>query len=178
MFWRFGGYANISTIDTLLDKPDTTLEDLLDESDLIQELKAHNTKLIEFLRDEDRLKKLLNYVVAPGPPLEEESDDFAEPELSPRKSKGKGLLVKTPTGSTKDGEEQEKAEKQRLKYAYTACEVLSSETWSILEALMSNIPHLTEFWDFLRRPPHSTLCRPDTSPKSMRRYWTKRLRRC
>jgi SIT4-associating protein SAP185/190 len=153
MFWRFGGYANISTIDTLLDKPDTTLEDLLDESDLIQELKAHNTKLIEFLRDEDRLKKLLNYVVAPGPPLEEESDDFAEPELSPRKSKGKGLLVKTPTGSTKDGEEQEKAEKQRLKYAYTACEVLSSETWSILEALMSNIPHLTEFWDFLRRPP-------------------------
>jgi SIT4-associating protein SAP185/190 len=153
MFWRFGGYANISTIDTLLDKPDTTLEDLLDESDLIQELKAHNTKLIEFLRDEDRLKKLLNYVVAPGPPLEEESEDFAEPELSPRNSKGKGLLVRTPTSSTKDGEEQEKAEKQRLKYAYTACEVLSSETWSILEALMSNVPHLTEFWDFLRRPP-------------------------
>ena len=153
MFWRFGGYANISTIDTLLDKPDTTLEDLLDESDLIQELKAHNTKLIEFLRDEDRLKKLLNYVVAPGPPLEEESEDFTQPELSPRNSKGKGLSVRTPTSSTKDGEEQEKAEKQRLKYAYTACEVLSSETWSILEALMSNIPHLTEFWDFLRRPP-------------------------
>lgn len=153
MFWRFGGYANISTIDTLLDKPDTTLEDLLDESDLIQELKAHNTKLIEFLRDEDRLKKLLNYVVAPGPPLEEESEDFAEPELSPRNSKGKGLSVRTPTSSAKDGEEQEKAEKLRLKYAYTACEVLSSETWSILEALMSNVPHLTEFWDFLRRPP-------------------------
>jgi SIT4-associating protein SAP185/190 len=153
MFWRFGGYANISTIDTLLDKPDTTLEDLLDESDLIQELKAHNTKLIEFLRDEDRLKKLLNYVVAPGPPLEEESEDFAEPESSPRNSKGKGLSVRTPTSSAKDGEEQEKAEKLRLKYAYTACEVLSSETWSILEALMSNVPHLTEFWDFLRRPP-------------------------
>jgi SIT4-associating protein SAP185/190 len=153
MFWRFGGYANISTIDTLLDKPDTTLEDLLDESDLIQELKAHNTKLIEFLRDENRLKKLLNYVVAPGPALEEESEDFAEPELPPRNSKGKGLRVRTPTGSTKDGEEHEKAEKQRLKYAYTACEVLSSETWSILEALMSNVPHLTEFWDFLRRPP-------------------------
>ena len=153
MFWRFGGYANISTIDTLLDKPDTTLEDLLDESDLIQELKAHNTKLIEFLRDENRLKKLLNYVVAPGPPLEEESEDFAEPEVSSRSSKGKGLSVRTPAGSTKDVEEQEKAEKQRLKYAYTACEVLSSETWSILEALMSNVPHLTEFWDFLRRPP-------------------------
>jgi SIT4-associating protein SAP185/190 len=153
MFWRFGGYANISAIDTLLDKPDTTLEDLLDESDLIQELKAHNTKLIEFLRDEERLKKLLNYVVAPGPPLEEESEEFDKPESSSGNSKGKGIFVKTPTGNAKDEEEQDKAEKQRLKYAYTACEVLSSETWSILEALMSHIPHLTEFWDFLRRPP-------------------------
>ena len=153
MFWRFGGYANISTIDTLLDKPDTTLEDLLDESDLIQELKAHNTKLIEFLRDEDRLKKLLNYVVAPGPPLDEESEDFDEPESSNEKSRGKGISIKTSPGNAKDEEEQEKVEKQRLKYAYTACEVLSSETWSILEALMLNVSHLTEFWDFLRRPP-------------------------
>jgi len=30
MFWRFGGYANISTIDTILDKPEFTLEELLD----------------------------------------------------------------------------------------------------------------------------------------------------
>ena len=49
MFWRFGGYANISTIDTILDKPDFQLEDLLEESDLIQELKQHNTKLIKWL---------------------------------------------------------------------------------------------------------------------------------
>ena len=46
MFWRFGGYANISTIDTLLDKPDVTLEELLDESDLIQELNLSAAKTI------------------------------------------------------------------------------------------------------------------------------------
>jgi len=46
MFWRFGGYASISSIDTILDKSDVTLEELLDESDLIQELKQHNSKLI------------------------------------------------------------------------------------------------------------------------------------
>src|SRR5204863_2386253 len=132
MFWRFGGYANISTIDTLLDKPDTTLEDLLDEADLIQELKAHNTKLIEFLRDEDKLEKLLNYVVAPGPPLDEESENFDKPELPSVPAKGKSIFIKTPATNAKDEEEQDKAEKQRLKYAYTACEVLSSETWSIL----------------------------------------------
>jgi hypothetical protein len=64
MFWRFGGYASISTLDTKLDKPDVTLKELLDESDLIQELEQHNTKLIEYLRDENVLRRLLQYVVA------------------------------------------------------------------------------------------------------------------
>src|SRR5437762_8969049 len=73
MFWRFGGYANISTIDTILDKSDVTLEELLDEADLIQELKQHNSKLIEFLRDENVLRRLLEYVVTPKPP--DDTDD-------------------------------------------------------------------------------------------------------
>jgi SIT4-associating protein SAP185/190 len=154
MFWRFGGYANISTIDTLLDKADVTLEQLLDESDLIQELKAHNTKLIEFLREETTLEKLLNYVIAPGPPLDDHSEEENDEPSTPE-GKGKRRPISLQTGSSdeKIDEQEEKAEKQRLKYSYVACEVLSSETWSILEALMSNISHLTKFWEFLRRPP-------------------------
>jgi SIT4-associating protein SAP185/190 len=152
MFWRFGGYANISTIDTLLDKSDVTLEELLDESDLIQELKQHNTKLIEFLRDENTLQRLLKYVVAPGPVVKEDDGDGDDTAIN-EKGKGKDLTIKTSPDIEKNDEEQEKAEKLRLKYAYVACEVLSSETWSILEALMANVSHLQEFWDFLRRPP-------------------------
>ena len=134
MFWRFGGYSNVSTIDTLLDKQSTTLEDLLEEQDLVQELKSHHTKLIEFLRDDAHLHTLLKYVVAPGqgisgPDAEDEEAD--EPKVS---------------------EEQEKVEKKRLKYAFVACEILSCETWSITEALMSNPDFLKEFWEFLRRP--------------------------
>ena len=141
MFWRFGGYSNISTIDTLLDKPHLKLEDLLEESDLIQELKSHHTKLIEYLRDDTNLHALLNYVVAPGPPS---PDDDAEIEKNEESGKVEGQQT---------DEEQDKAEKKRLKYAYVACEILSCETWSITEALMSNTAYLTEFWDFLRRPP-------------------------
>ena len=148
MFWRFGGYTNISTIDTLLDKPDVTLEELLDESDLVQELKSHNTKLIEYLRDEGTLEKLLRYVVVPGPPTED-----LEPDDAANEDKGKSLDSKIKDENKKPAEEGEKAEKQRLKFAYVACEILSCETWSITEALMSNIPHLTEFWEFPRRPP-------------------------
>ncbi|KAG9549868.1 hypothetical protein KCU77_g20006, partial [Aureobasidium melanogenum] len=64
MFWRFGGYANISSIDSILEKPNVSLDELLDESDLIQELKQNNSKLIEFLREESTLQTLLEYVVA------------------------------------------------------------------------------------------------------------------
>ena len=149
MFWRFGGYANISTIDTLLDKSDVTLEELLDESDLVQELKQHNTKLIEFLRDENVLKRLLEYVVAPGPPEhDDEAEETNESAGSADDSKEKS---KHPANSLV-GEDREKAEKNRLKYSFVACDILSSETWSILEALMQNEEALREFWTFLRRP--------------------------
>ena len=83
MFWRFGGYANISTLDSILDKPDVTVEELLDESDLIQELKQQNSKLVEFLRDEPILKKLLDYVTAEEEPealKEKEGEDASKTE--------------------------------------------------------------------------------------------------
>ncbi|RMZ85120.1 hypothetical protein DV738_g387, partial [Chaetothyriales sp. CBS 135597] len=114
MFWRFGGYSNISAIDTLLDQPDVKLEDLLEESELLQELKSHHTKLIEYLREDDILRALLHH---------------------------------------KDSQDLDQAEKRRLKYAYVASEILSSEIWSITEALMASTAFLTEFWDFVRRPP-------------------------
>lgn len=146
MFWRFGGYSNVSTIDTLLEKSDVSLEELLDESDLIQELKSHNTKLIEFLRDENTLSRLLKYVVARGLSVEEDEWEDEEEDIE-----GKSPAIDADARKKKENEE--KAEKQRLKYAYVACEILSCETWSITEALMSNVPHLAEFWDFLRQPP-------------------------
>lgn len=160
MFWRFGGYANISSLDTILDKPDVTLEELLDESDLIQELKQQNGKLIEFLRDEPVLHKLLRYVVAETPPEEEEQPASEEAEVekstgisffgSRRKSRSRSKSVNKSVdiGDT----EEDKKEAKRKKYAYVACEVLSSEVWSITEALLESRDHLYEFWDYLKRP--------------------------
>lgn len=159
MFWRFGGYANISTLDTVLDKPDVTVEDLLDESDLIQELKQQNGKLIEFLRDEPVLKKLLNYVVTDQPPETDEkveSPKTKEEDERPSgisffgKGKGRSRSKSVPKG---EGEsEQERKEAQRKKYAYVSCEVLSSEVWSITEAVLDQREALQEFWQYLHRP--------------------------
>jgi SIT4-associating protein SAP185/190 len=155
MFWRFGGYANISTIDTILDKPDFTLEELLDESDLIQELKQHNTKLIEYLREDKTLERLLEYAVAPRLEVIETPDEETEDE-SGTKGKGRLLPFSRPRASSRatdtteaDDDEQEK---RRNRYAFVACEVLSSDTWSIYEALTENRHMVREFWSFLSRP--------------------------
>lgn len=163
MFWRFGGYANISTLDTILDKPDVTVEELLDEGDLIQELKQQNSKLIEFLRDEPVLKKLITYVVA-DKALEDAEDEKKDEEPKQEEERpaagisffGKGKArSRSKSVSKKDGDgetEQEKQEAQRKKYAYVACEVLSSEVWSITEAVLDQRDHLREFWQYMYRP--------------------------
>lgn len=143
MFWRFGGYASISTLDSILDKPDVTLEELLDETELIQELKQSNSKLIEYLRDESVLRRLLEYVITPKPepsaPTPSEDNKSAQEPGEP-----------APTLLQQQREAEEK-EKKRLRYAIVACEVLSSEAYSIVESLMMNLEHLRMFWRFLDR---------------------------
>ncbi|KAK0902203.1 sporulation-induced protein [Friedmanniomyces endolithicus] len=161
MFWRFGGYANISSLDTILDKPDVTVEELLEESDLIQELKQQNSKLIEFLRDEPVLKKLLKYVITDD--VVETGKDGGSPSAKEGEVKSPGISFfgkgksrsrsKSVTKKGEDGEtEQEKKEAQRKKYAYVAAEVLSSEVWSITEALLEHRNDLREFWQYMHTP--------------------------
>ncbi|KAL2350165.1 extragenic suppressor of kinetochore protein 1 [Cryomyces antarcticus] len=155
MFWRFGGYANISTLDSILDKTDVTVEELLEESDLIQELKQQNSKLIEYLREEPVLEKLLRYVVAPNDSASELTtgeDGNKSGGISSIFGKGKDRSrSKSDAKVSEPGEsEEEKREKQRLKYSYVACEILSSEVWSIAEALLEHPLLLRNFWEYLK----------------------------
>lgn len=160
MFWRFGGYAQLSSLDSILDKPDVTVEELLDESDLIQELKQQNSKLIEYLRDENVLESLLRYVIAPKPVDSPGEDSNAESGDKARRQSREGFFGKV-TGKARsasvtksesgDGEET-KEEKQRMKYAYVACEILSSEVWSISEAVLESQDSLRTFWDYIKQP--------------------------
>lgn len=150
MFWRFGGYANVSAIDTLLEKPDVTLEELLEESDLIQELKSHNTKLIEHLREDSILERLLEYVVAPKL-LPETVEDDSDDQDSEKKGKEKDRSSSRSHISAED--EEDEREKKRNRYAYTAAEILSSDSWSLSAALLENQELLRKFWGFLKLPP-------------------------
>lgn len=154
MFWRFGGYANISTIDTILDKPDFTIEELLDETDLIQELKQHNSKLIEYLREDTILQKLLEYATAPRLEAFEtrEDPDDEDGGRGKRRLLSFGARPRASSRATDTTEnDDEENEKRRNRYAFVACEVLSSDTWSIYEALTENRQLVRDFWKFLDR---------------------------
>ncbi|GMF14250.1 unnamed protein product [Phytophthora lilii] len=65
---------NISSpLNDLLEKDDFTLEQVLQEDELVQEVKTRNTKLLDFLSQEAVLQKLVEYVVQTP---EDPSDDL------------------------------------------------------------------------------------------------------
>lgn len=70
----------MSTLTTLLEKPDVTVEDVLNEPDLLQECKSNNQKLITFLRQKETLAKLLGYVIG-AVEVEDVADNATEEKI-------------------------------------------------------------------------------------------------
>ncbi|XP_047307574.1 serine/threonine-protein phosphatase 6 regulatory subunit 3-like [Impatiens glandulifera] len=67
MFWKLTALSASSPVESVLDKENFTLEELLDEEEIIQECKALNGRLINFLRDRAQVEQLLHYVVEEAP---------------------------------------------------------------------------------------------------------------
>ena len=62
MFWRVSG-LQACPVDAILDKEQYTLEELLDEDELVQEAKSLNPRLIEFLKRKENVEALVRYMV-------------------------------------------------------------------------------------------------------------------
>jgi len=71
-FWRTFGFTTISPVETILDREQYTLEELLDEEELLQETKAQNKKLIPFLTKLETLERLIQFITT-------EPDDITDP---------------------------------------------------------------------------------------------------
>ncbi|GFP95963.1 serine/threonine-protein phosphatase 6 regulatory subunit 3 [Phtheirospermum japonicum] len=67
MFWRMAGLSTASPVEAILDKENFTLVELLDEDEIIQECKALNGRLINFLRERANVKQLIQYIVEEAP---------------------------------------------------------------------------------------------------------------
>ncbi|KAG9352443.1 hypothetical protein JZ751_020857 [Albula glossodonta] len=71
MFWKFDLHTT-SHIDTLLEREDVTLTEVMDEEDVLQECKAQNRKLVDFLLQPQCMEDLLTYIT------QEPSNDMDE----------------------------------------------------------------------------------------------------
>lgn len=78
MFWQSTGYSQ-SPVDALLDRDEYTLEELLQEDDVIQETKGMNVRLIGFLKQRDNVQQLLQYLVQPAPDPSDNQRQFKYP---------------------------------------------------------------------------------------------------
>lgn len=82
MFWRMAGLSTASPVETILDKDSFTLDELLDEDEIIQECKALNSRLINFLRERPQVEQLIRYIVEEAPEDSERQRNFKFPFIS------------------------------------------------------------------------------------------------
>ncbi|KAM0013864.1 putative SIT4 phosphatase-associated protein family [Helianthus debilis subsp. tardiflorus] len=85
MFWKLNNLSYSSSpspIESILDKENFTLEELLEEEDIIQECKALNSRLINFLKDKTQVEKLLRYIIEESPEDADSERTFKFPFMS------------------------------------------------------------------------------------------------
>ncbi|RYR42887.1 hypothetical protein Ahy_A08g039323 isoform B [Arachis hypogaea] len=82
MFWKLASLSSSSPVEAILDKENFTLEELLDEEEVIQECKALNSRLINFLRDRAQVEQLLRYIIEEPPEDAESKRTFKFPFIS------------------------------------------------------------------------------------------------
>ncbi|KAG7653485.1 SIT4 phosphatase-associated protein family [Arabidopsis suecica] len=82
MFWKLTSLSASSPVETILDKENFTLEELLDEEEIIQECKALNSRLINFLREKAQVEQLLRYIVEEPPQDADSKRAFKFPFIS------------------------------------------------------------------------------------------------
>ncbi|ELW49012.1 Serine/threonine-protein phosphatase 6 regulatory subunit 2 [Tupaia chinensis] len=81
MFWKFD-LNTASHVDKLLDKEHVTLQELMDEDDILQECKAQNRKLLDFLCRQQCMEQLVS-LITQDPPLDmEEKVRFKYPNTA------------------------------------------------------------------------------------------------
>uniref|UniRef100_A0A8C5EDE1 Protein phosphatase 6, regulatory subunit 3 n=1 Tax=Gouania willdenowi TaxID=441366 RepID=A0A8C5EDE1_GOUWI len=81
MFWKFDLHTT-SHIDTLLEKEDVTLTEVMDEDDVLQECKAQNHKLVDFLLRPQCMEDLVTFITQEPCSEVEEKVKYKYPNIS------------------------------------------------------------------------------------------------
>jgi len=71
-----------SRVDSLLDKENITLQELMDEDDIVQECKSQNKKLVDFLMKQEIMETLVHMVVDKPPSETDEKLRYRYPNVA------------------------------------------------------------------------------------------------
>ncbi|EGG07406.1 uncharacterized protein MELLADRAFT_85847 [Melampsora larici-populina 98AG31] len=187
-FWRFGFHSQ-SAIDTILSSsaannnghpiggcstpsssnPSILLDKLLDEDDLLQEIKAQHHKLIEFLATKEVVVRMLGYIS--GLIFDDEDADRLEEETrsaisnlsfqpsSPSDSsymsgaifhsfrnravgdKFSALLLDALDSEGRTPEDRAKNERRKVRFPYICSEIIASDIWNVTSQIFADAPH-------------------------------------
>ncbi|XP_034231929.1 serine/threonine-protein phosphatase 6 regulatory subunit 3 isoform X2 [Thrips palmi] len=81
MFWKYTT-TNSNSIETLLNKPDVTLLELMDEENILQECKVQNKRLVDFLIRPEVMEQLVTFATVEPPATLDEKTRFKYPNLA------------------------------------------------------------------------------------------------
>jgi len=139
--WGDGGLFSNNPVQDILDREEGfTLEELLEEDELIQEVKHLNTKLISFLSQRDTVQKLVEFVTRDD--TKDEEDVLAAATKAEQEGGGSGSVVQGENSSAAEADEGSSSimsgmpqsvlvvlhEREKLgRFAYTASEIFCCE---------------------------------------------------
>jgi len=157
-FWGRGSslFGAGSPLDDILEKDSSTLEDVLDEETVLQEAKAMNEKLVDFLKEPQIIAQLLNYVACSDmetfKALSMPQENGPLPSSSEPTSAAASLVVnEEEEGETARLEAEELQEERLLKFPYVSCEIICCNLTPIIEPIVSNADLLAKFFSILNR---------------------------
>lgn len=82
MFWNNPTTYQPCNIDNILAKDEFTLEELLEEEDVLQESRSHNLELNQYLSQEDTFNRMLEYVITEPSGSPEDMNRFKYPNVA------------------------------------------------------------------------------------------------
>ncbi|KAH9606940.1 hypothetical protein KSS87_009335, partial [Heliosperma pusillum] len=159
MFWRMAGLSTASPVETILSKDKFSLEELLDEDELIQECKALNSRLIN-LSDQPPTSWL---VVASTGVVGKVGPHVVVVAWWTTRKKEKRVLRERPQIEKLIDfiveEAPEDAENRRIfKFPFVSCEIITCEVDIILNTLVDDDELMKKLFSFLESGhSHSTL---------------------
>ena len=157
--WSTGAFSFESPLKDLLDSESYTVEQLLEQDELLQELRGMHPTLLQFFSQDESVVKLIQHVIHEKSPVdlaltnEDEAEAGTLPQLEPTSGQTNQEQDATQEDATHEQQQQNEEEDewevhkapspqysqrdvQVLRYPYVACEVICSEINAIVDTVV------------------------------------------